>query len=126
MKRHPELGHRILGEIDTLKDAAEIILCHHERIDGQGYPHGLKGEEIPLGARIFAVVDAYVAMTTSRPYRKTMPHEIAVKEILRNSLSQFDPQVVRAFLEVVERELPQPKEQNGAGDDPPVPIPSEV
>ncbi len=126
MKRHPEMGHRILSEIGILKDAAEIVLSHHERFDGQGYPHGLVGEQIPLGARIFAVVDAYASMVTYRPYRKVMPHEIAVKEIVRNSLSQFDPEVVRAFLEAEKRGLLQPKQEDGWGKDVQLPVPSEV
>ncbi len=99
MKRHPELGYRMLKGIDFLKDAAEIVYAHHERYDGAGYPRGLKGDEIPLGARIFAVVDAYDAMTSHRPYRKARPHQKAVEEVVRNSGIQFDPDVVRAFLE---------------------------
>ncbi len=99
MRRHAEFGYEIFKKIDSLRDIADIVHAHHERFDGQGYPRGIKGEEIPLGSRIFAVVDAYVAMTSSRPYRKRMPHDMAVKEIVRNSLTQFDPQVVRAFLE---------------------------
>jgi HD-GYP domain-containing protein (c-di-GMP phosphodiesterase class II) len=97
MKRHPEFGYEFLCSIRTLRDAADIVRSHHERFDGQGYPRGLKGEEIPLGARILSVVDAYSAMTSDRPHRKKMTHEVAIKEILRNSLTQFDPEVVRAF-----------------------------
>ncbi len=99
MKRHPELGCKILASVEFLCDAADVVYAHHERFDGSGYPRRLKGEEIPLGARIFAVVDAYNAMTSHRPYRKVMPHRKAVEEIVRNSGSQFDPEVVRAFLE---------------------------
>lgn len=105
MKRHPEHGARILSGIPALRDAAEIVLSQRERYDGQGYPRGLKGEEIPLGARIFALADAYCAMTSDRPHRKKMPHEMALKEILRNSLTQFDPEVVRAFVRCEERGL---------------------
>jgi HD-GYP domain-containing protein (c-di-GMP phosphodiesterase class II) len=103
MKRHPELGHRILNEIDFLRDAAEVVYAHHERYDGRGYPRGLKGDAIPLGARVFAVVDAYEAMTSHRPYRKALPHHKAVDEIVRNANGQFDPEVVRAFLEAEKR-----------------------
>jgi HD-GYP domain-containing protein (c-di-GMP phosphodiesterase class II) len=103
MKRHPELGYRILSGISHLRDAGETVLAHHERYDGQGYPRGLKGEEIPIAARILAVVDSYTAMTSDRPHRKKMSHEMAVKEILRNSLTQFDPEVVRAFVRCDER-----------------------
>ena len=105
MKRHPELGYRILTSIRHLRDAGDIVLAHHERFDGQGYPRGLKGEEIPLGARIFSLADAYCAMTSDRPHRKKMPHEMALKEILRNSLTQFDPEVVRAFVRCEDRGL---------------------
>jgi HD-GYP domain-containing protein (c-di-GMP phosphodiesterase class II) len=102
MQRHPEFGHRILLEVLHLSDAAEIVLAHHERFDGQGYPNGLKGEEIPMGSRIYAVADAYVAMTSDRPHRKKMTHEAALREILRNSLTQFDPEVVRGFVQAEE------------------------
>lgn len=105
MKRHPELGYRMLQGIDFLKDAAEIVYTHHERHDGSGYPRGLKGDGIPLGARIFAVVDAYDAITSYRPYRKAQPHRKAVEEIVRNSGTQFDPEVVRAFLEAEKQGL---------------------
>ncbi len=105
MKRHPELGHQVLTGIDFLHDAADVVYAHHERFDGSGYPRRLKGEEIPLGARIFAVADTYNAMTSHRPYRKVMPHRKAVEEIVRNSGSQFDPEVVRAFLETEKQGL---------------------
>lgn len=103
MKRHPEFGYEFLDSIPHLRDCGEIVRSHHERFDGQGYPRGLKGEEIPLGARIFSVVDAYTAMTSDRPHRKKMTHEMAIKEIVRNSLTQFDPEVVRAFQRCEER-----------------------
>jgi len=99
MKRHPQFGFQILSTIASLEDCAEIVYAHHERFDGQGYPRGLRGEEIPVGARIFALVDAYIAMTSGRPYRKTLSHSMAIKEIVRHSLTQFDPEVVEAFLE---------------------------
>ena len=102
MMRHPEVGHEILSQVASLQGVAEVILSHHERFDGQGYPRGLKGDDIPIGSRIYAVVDAYAAMTSDRPYRKKMDHDIAVREIVRNSLTQFDPGVVEAFLEVVD------------------------
>jgi len=99
MRRHPEAGFAIMDQIASLRGVAEIIHHHHERFDGQGYPGGLKGDEIPIGSRIFAVVDSYVAMTSERPYRKKLSHEVAVKEIVRNSLTQFDPEVMAAFLQ---------------------------
>jgi HD-GYP domain-containing protein (c-di-GMP phosphodiesterase class II) len=103
MKKHPEFGYNFLASIRPLRDASEIVLAHHERYDGQGYPRGLKGDAIPLSARIFTIVDAYTAMTSDRPHRKKISHEVAVKEILRNSLTQFDPEVVRAFVRCEER-----------------------
>lgn len=116
MKRHPELGHRMLFGIDFLRDAADVVYAHHERFDGAGYPRGLKGDEIPLGARIFAVADAFDAMTSHRPYRKAMPHRNAIEEIAHHAGSQFDPTVVRAFLEAAKRGLPDqgPLDGNGA------------
>jgi HD-GYP domain-containing protein (c-di-GMP phosphodiesterase class II) len=102
MQRHPEFGHKILAEVLHLSEAAEVVLSHHERFDGQGYPNGIKGEEIPMGSRIYAVADAYVAMTSDRPHRKKMSHDMALREILRNSLTQFDPEVVRAFVQAEE------------------------
>ena len=107
MKRHPEMGRRVLERITYLHDAAEIVYSHHERWDGQGYPRALRGEDIPLGARIFAVADAYNAITSRRPYRKPMPHRQAVDEIASNAGSQFDPMVVKAFQEAEQKGLIQ-------------------
>ncbi len=103
MKRHPEIGYDMLRSTEHLRDAAEIVRAHHERFDGQGYPRQLKGEEIPIGSRIVAMVDAFVAMTSDRPFRRKMPRDMAKKEVLRNALTQFDPEVVRAFIAVEER-----------------------
>ena len=113
MRRHPELGRQVLNGIDFLRDAAEVVYAHHERWDGQGYPRGLKGEEIPLGARIFTVVDAYSAMTSHRPYRKAMPHSKAIDEILRNAGGQFDPAVVRVFADAERQGLIDEEQHNG-------------
>lgn len=105
MKRHPEVGYQILREITFLRDVAEVVRAHHERYDGQGYPHRLRGDDIPIAARILAVLDAYVAMTSSRPYRRTRTHEDAMQEIMRNAGTQFDPEVARAFAAVEKRGL---------------------
>lgn len=104
MRKHPELGYQMLMKVSSLGDVREIVRCHHERYDGEGYPRGLKGEEIPLGARIFALVDAYDAMTSHRPYRKACSSEDALAELRRCSGSQFDPQVVDAFVRAMERQ----------------------
>jgi HD-GYP domain-containing protein (c-di-GMP phosphodiesterase class II) len=105
MKRHPEIGYRMLSEVSFFRELAEVVRCHHERYDGQGYPRGVSGEEIPIAARILSVLDAYVAMTSERPYRKTRTHEDAMQEILRHAGTQFDPVVVRALAEAERRGL---------------------
>jgi putative nucleotidyltransferase with HDIG domain len=100
MRRHPEIGFRILSGIKFLEKSLPIVIAHQERYDGSGYPRGLRGDEIPLGARIFAVVDTLDAMTSDRPYRKALRYEQAREEILRNSGLQFDPKVVEIFLSI--------------------------
>ncbi len=100
MRRHPEQGVQILAGIEYFKPAGTIVYSHHERWDGTGYPRGLKGEQIPLGARIFTIVDALDAMTSDRPYRKAMTLSDAREEIKRCAGSQFDPQVVEHFLAI--------------------------
>jgi len=97
MKEHPLIGYRMCARFEALHQAANIVLHHHERYDGTGYPHKLKGDEIPLGARIFAVADAFDAITSFRPYRPAAPMEYASEEICRNSGSQFDPQIIEVF-----------------------------
>jgi response regulator RpfG family c-di-GMP phosphodiesterase len=105
MRRHPEIGKRLIEGVPFLRGAIPIVYCHHEKWDGSGYPRGLRGEEIPLGARIFAVVDAFDAMTFDRPYSKAIPFEAAFAEIKRSTGTHFDPGVVKAFLRVPERVL---------------------
>lgn len=100
MKQHPELGHEMLRHIRFLAPALDIVRSHQERFDGTGYPDGLKGEAIPLGARIFAVVDTFDAMTSDRPYRKALSIKAAADEILRCAGKQFDPKVAEAFLSI--------------------------
>ena len=101
MKRHPEIGYRIAISSPELSPIAEYILSHHERWDGNGYPRGLEGKNIPIQARIISVADAYDAMTNDRPYRHRLSHEHAKNEIKKNAGKQFDPEVVEVFLEVV-------------------------
>jgi putative nucleotidyltransferase with HDIG domain len=98
MRRHCDIGFAVLERIPFLKEAAEIVLSHQECYDGSGYPRGLKGEQIPIGARIFAVADTLDAMISDRPYRKALPISAAREEIQRFSGKQFDPRVVEVFM----------------------------
>lgn len=98
MREHPHNGFVIVQKIPFLSMAARIVLCHEERFDGSGYPEGLKGEQIPLPARLFAVIDTLDAMTFDRPYRKALPFDTARVEILRMAGTQFDPVAVDTFI----------------------------
>lgn len=100
MKEHCYLGYKIISRIPFLAGAAEIVYAHQERYDGLGYPRGLEGEEIPLGARIFSIADTLDAMTSDRPYRPAQTFQAARKEIELWSGRQFDPQIVKVFLEM--------------------------
>ena len=102
MREHPAIGAQIVTPMRFLAGAVEIVRTHHERWDGRGYPLGLAGEEIPLAARIFSVVDSFDAMTSDRPYREAMSLERALGEIREGAGTQFDPDIARAFLELVE------------------------
>lgn len=110
MRRHVEYGYRMLQHIPFLKDAALMVFHHHERYDGTGYPQGLKGDHIVIGARIFAIADTYDAMTTDRPYRKALTDGEAREEIQRCSGSQFDPYVGEAFFRIPREEWSKIKE----------------
>ncbi len=105
IKEHPLLGYKIVTSSERLKDIADIIKYHHERYDGKGYPEGLSGEEIPIGARIMAVVDSWEAMTTDRVYKKALNFEDALNELIKKMGTQFDPEVVRFFLKLLHREI---------------------
>jgi putative nucleotidyltransferase with HDIG domain len=100
MKEHCYLGYKIISRIPFLAEAAEIVYSHQERYDGLGYPRGLKGEEIPLGARMFSIADTLDAMTTTRPYRPAQTFQAARTEIELWSGRQFDPHIVKVFLEM--------------------------
>lgn len=105
IRKHPEAGYRIVKRIGFLKDAAEIVYAHHEQFDGRGYPRGLTGEDIPLGARMFMVADVYDALTSARPYRSPMSCEEATAEIKRLSGNHFDPVMVDAFMAIAPEKL---------------------
>ncbi len=105
VKRHPEIGYRIAQFCPEIAHIAEGILSHHERWDGKGYPRGLNGEEIPLEARIVAIVDAYDAMTNKRPYSNVLSKERAIVELKKNAGTQFDPNLVKVFIEGVLEKL---------------------
>ncbi|MBI4316523.1 MAG: HD-GYP domain-containing protein, partial [Chloroflexi bacterium] len=98
MRLHPQLAYDMLSPINYLRSALDIPYCHHEKWDGTGYPRGLKGEQIPLAARPFAVVDVWDALRSDRPYRAAWPEEKVIEHIKAGSGSHFDPQVVEAFL----------------------------
>lgn len=100
MRKHPEYAYDLLSRFAFLRPALDIPYCHHEKWDGSGYPRGLKGEEIPLSARIFAVVDVWDALSSNRPYRSALPHEEAIRIIRQQSGTHFDPAVVELFLRV--------------------------
>ena len=104
MKQHPTIAAEIIKHIKGLEEVAKIVRHHHERWDGKGYPDGLSGEEIPLGARILCIADAFEAMTSNRPYRKAMSISEAVSELINNAGEQFDPNLVQIFLEILKEE----------------------
>jgi diguanylate cyclase (GGDEF)-like protein len=98
---HPKIGQVVLEQAGAIRDAAQIVLHHHEWFDGRGYPHGLAGAEIPIGSRIVAIADAYEAMISARPYKPAMTHDHAIRELRRNSGIQFDPELVGVFISLV-------------------------
>ncbi len=113
MQLHTIIGAQLVKKINCLYGCLDAILFHHERIDGYGYPYGIKGSEIPLIARITSIADAFDAMTTNRVYRKALSYERALEEILRNSGTQFDPEIVRIFVKWWEDNFQNKKELTG-------------
>lgn len=101
IKRHPEIGYRILNTVNDMSEMAKYVLAHHEKWDGSGYPKGLKEEEIPFQSRIIAIADAYDAMTSERSYRSALSEAIAIEELQKNAGIQFDPEIIRVFIEKV-------------------------
>ena len=98
MQLHPIIGAHMVEKLNCLHGCIDAVLFHHERMDGYGYPYGIKGDEIPIIARITSIADAYDAMTTNRVYRKALSHEHAIEEIMRNSGTQFDSEIVKVFV----------------------------
>jgi diguanylate cyclase (GGDEF)-like protein len=117
--QHPRIGQVILEHASALRDAVPIILHHHERFAGHGYPYGLRATEIPLGARIVAIADAYDAMTHDRPYQRAMSHEAAIAELREHSGTQFDPELVTLFCDLYASRAPAPDPTVLAITDPP-------
>jgi HD-GYP domain-containing protein (c-di-GMP phosphodiesterase class II) len=111
MKQHPEKSHEILESYPGFEKIAANARFHHERYDGKGYPLGLKGEEIPVAARIILIADTFDAMTSTRPYRKGLPYEVAFNELIEFSGSQFDPKLVRLFIEGMRKEALKGEEE---------------
>jgi response regulator RpfG family c-di-GMP phosphodiesterase len=101
IKKHPELGARIISEVPFLEPLTQLVLHHHEFFNGKGYPAGLSGQEIPFGARILTIADAYEAMTSDRPYRVAMPQATALGIIAKESNNQFDPDLAKLFIEII-------------------------
>jgi putative nucleotidyltransferase with HDIG domain len=114
MRKHCEIGYNMLIRIPFLRDAAEIVLAHQEFFDGTGYPRGLKGEQIPLGARIFTIADSLDAMISDRPYRRALPMSHAREEVRRCSGTQFDPKVVDVFMSIPEAHWIELRESLGS------------
>jgi HD-GYP domain-containing protein (c-di-GMP phosphodiesterase class II) len=101
IEKHPQHAFDMLNPIEYLQPALEIPYCHHEKWDGTGYPRKLRGTEIPIAARIFAIADVFDAMTSDRPYRKALPYTEVIKYLKEQSGSHFDPQVVDAFIRLM-------------------------
>jgi HD-GYP domain-containing protein (c-di-GMP phosphodiesterase class II) len=104
MRRHPTIAFELLSPIAYLRPAIDIPYCHHENWDGSGYPRGLEGEQIPLSARLFAVVDVWDALRSDRPYRKAWPEEQVLEHILSLVGTHFDPKAVELFMEMVKED----------------------
>jgi putative nucleotidyltransferase with HDIG domain len=107
INRHPDYAKNLLEQVEFLEPALAIPYSHHEHWDGNGYPQGLKGEEIPLAARVFAVVDVWDALTSDRPYRKAMSPEEAIAIIWNSKGTHFDPEVVVEFLQLIDADMPE-------------------
>jgi putative nucleotidyltransferase with HDIG domain len=105
MRTHPRIGYQLLADLPGMREAVQVVHAHHERYDGRGYPNGLKGEEIPVVARLFSIVDTVDAITCDRPYRMAQPFEKAFEEVRRHRGTQFDPRAVDSFLQLHKEQL---------------------
>lgn len=104
MRRHPQYAYDMLKDIDYLRPALDIPYCHHEKWDGSGYLRGLKGDEIPLAARIFAIADVWDALTSDRPYRPAWDKQKTLQYIQKHAGTHFDPEIVKIFVELIEKD----------------------
>jgi HD-GYP domain-containing protein (c-di-GMP phosphodiesterase class II) len=111
IEQHASIGAEIIGRLEVYAAGVDSVRHHHERWDGTGYPDRLRGEEIPLGARIIAVADAFDAMTSDRVYRRALPVDVALTELRKGSGSQFDPQIVELFERAIGRRTADPSAQ---------------
>jgi len=109
MRKHPIMAYQLLSKIPYLQPSIEIPYCHHEKWDGSGYPRGLKGEEIPLEARIFSVIDVWDAMRSHRSYRNAIPENQVIEYLYTESGRSFDPTVIKAFFEMMHFSIPEPE-----------------
>ena len=114
MRTHCEIGYNMLTRIPFLREAADIVLAHHEFFDGTGYPRGLRGEQIPLGARIISIANALDSMLSDCPYRNALPMSQAREEIRRCAGTQFDPKIVEVFLSIPENHWIELRENLGS------------
>jgi len=105
IRKHPEIGANIVSRFPFFRSGQELILHHHERYDGQGYPKGIEGDAIPIGARVIAVADAFDAMTSDRPYRRALPLRTVLRELEQHKGTQWDPQVTEALAGILRQEL---------------------
>jgi putative nucleotidyltransferase with HDIG domain len=121
MRKHPVEGYEMINRIKFLRGASEIVLHHHERWDGGGYPSGIAGEDIPLGARIFSIIDTFDAMTSKRPYKEALTNATARAEILRCAGTQFDPKIVQEFLRISDEDLNEARARVESEEAPSVP-----
>jgi HD-GYP domain-containing protein (c-di-GMP phosphodiesterase class II) len=101
MKRHPEIGYHILRSVNEFAPIAKYVLHHHERVDGNGYPRQLRGDEIPVQSKIICIADAYDAMTSHRPYRRDLSLSEVVAEFKRNAGTQFDEEILKVFIDQI-------------------------